>query len=58
MDMYPFSTRCSKPSWGAMQIGKKFNRGTTTEELPEYARATHLLATLGFQVTHAQIALP
>ncbi|CAL8472049.1 g11591 [Coccomyxa elongata] len=31
------------------QIGKKFNRGNATEELPEYARATHLLATLGFQ---------
>ncbi len=41
-----------------MQIGKKFNRGNATEELPEYARATHLLATLGFQVSNAQITIP
>lgn len=33
-----------------VQLGKKFKRGNTIEELPEYARATHLLATLGFQV--------
>ncbi len=35
----------------AVQLGKKFKSGNTTEELPEYARATHLLATLGFQVS-------
>lgn len=32
-----------------MQLGKKFKRGGDVAELPEYARATHLLASLGLQ---------
>ena len=32
-----------------MQLGKKFKRGPAVEELPEYARATHFLGTLGMQ---------
>ena len=30
-----------------MQLGKRFKRGPGIEELPEYARARHLLASLG-----------
>lgn len=33
-----------------MQIGKKFKRGPEVQDLPDYARVTHFLATLGFQV--------
>lgn len=40
-----------------MQIGKKFKRGASVEELPDYARVTHFLATLGFQV-HTLLATP
>ena len=32
-----------------LQLGKKFKRGPSVEELPEYARATHFLGTLGMQ---------
>ena len=33
----------------ATQLGKKFKRGAPVEELPDYARSTHFLATLGMQ---------
>ena len=33
-----------------VQLGKKFKRGPEVQDLPDYARVTHFLATLGFQV--------
>ena len=39
----------------AAQLGKRFKRGAEVEDAPEYARASHLLASLGLQKYQANL---
>ena len=41
-----------------VQLGKKFKRGPEVQDMPDYARVTHFLATLGFQVQSGLTSYP
>ena len=52
MQSWPYVKACHAmtPFNVHVQLGKRFKRGPEVQDLPDYARVTHFLATLGFQV--------